>query len=111
MMQRAGKELTKARQEIEDMELPKQKYEKVFVFKGHDDNYLAARDALWDICDAEDWATAKSGRRGSNKTQSYHGGLSGKFKITCDEYAYKCVRMRRDAHCGAEEGHKRDRMV
>ena len=70
-----------------DMELPKQKYEKVFVFKGHDDNYLAARDALWDICDAEDWATAKSGRRGSNKTQSYHGGLSGKFKITCDEEA------------------------
>jgi hypothetical protein len=85
--ERAGKELTKARQEIEDMELHKQKYEKVFVFKGHDDNYIAAREALWGICDAEDWATAKSGRRGSNKTQSYHGGMSGKFKITCDEEA------------------------
>ena len=31
--------------------------------------------------------TAKSGRRGSNKTQSYHGGLSGKFMITCDQEA------------------------
>jgi hypothetical protein len=27
------------------------------------------------------------------------------------EYAYKCVRMRRDAHCGAEQGQKRERTV
>ena len=85
--ERAGKELTKERQAIEDMELTKQKYEKVFVFKGHNDNYITARDALYGICDAEDWTTSKSGRRGSNKTKSYHGGLPGKFKITCDEEA------------------------
>ena len=85
--ERAGKELTKERQAIEDMELTKQKYEKVFVFKGHNDNYITARDALYGICDAEDWTTSKSGRRGSNKTKSYHGGLPGKFMITCDEEA------------------------
>ena len=62
-------------------------YEKVFVVKGHDDNYITARDALYEICDAEDWTTSKSGRRGSNKTKSDHGGLSGKFKITCNEEA------------------------
>ena len=27
----------------------------------------------------------KSGRRGSTKTRSYHGGEKGKFKITCDK--------------------------
>ena len=83
--EKEGKPLTKKQQEVEDLDLTNQSWEKIFVFKGHDDNTEAARDALFNVGEPEDWITAKSGRRGSNKKQSYHGGKCGKFKITTEE--------------------------
>ena len=41
--EKEGKPLTKRQQEVEDLDLTNQSWEKIFVFKGHDDNSEAAR--------------------------------------------------------------------
>ena len=51
---------------------------KIFSFSSYDE----AQGAIWD---QGGWVTSKSGRRGSTKTRSYHGGEKGKYKITCDK--------------------------
>jgi hypothetical protein len=51
---------------------------KIFSFS----SYEEAQGAIWD---QGGWVTSKSGRRGSTKTRSYHGGEKGKYKITCDK--------------------------
>ena len=73
-----GKALSAKCQEVEDMGLPDEEYEKLCMFDSHKEG----QDALWDV---GGWVTSKSGRRGSNKSQSYHGGEKGKYKITCDK--------------------------
>ena len=74
----SGKPLSEKLQQVEDLNLPGETYEKVAAF----DTYPEAQDALWD---KGGWVTSKSGRRGSTKTRSYHGGEHGKYKITCDK--------------------------
>jgi len=74
----SGKPLSATLQKVEDMGLQNEEYEKICMF----DSYEEGQDALWD---KGGWITSKSGRRGSNKAQSYHGGEKGKYKITCDK--------------------------
>ena len=73
-----GKALSAKCQEVDDMGLPDEQYEKICMFDSHKEG----QDALWD---KGGWITSKSGRRGSNKSQSYHGGEKGKYKLTCDK--------------------------
>ena len=65
-------------QQVEDLNLPGEEYEKICSFE----SYNEAQGALWDMGGL---VTSKSGRRGSTKTRSYHGGEKGKYKITCDK--------------------------
>ena len=74
----SGKALSEKLQQVEDLNLTGEAYEKIAVF----DSYEEAQGALWD---KGGWVTSKSGRRGSTKTRSYHGGEKGKYKITCDK--------------------------
>ena len=76
--QESGKPLSEKLQQVEDLNLPGETYEKVAQF----DTYPEAQDALWA---RGGWITSKSGRRGSTKARSYHGGDHGKYKITCDK--------------------------
>ena len=77
----SGKALSEKLQQVEDLNLPGEDYEKIAVFDSYDEAHLA-QGVLWD---KGGWVTSKSGRRGSTKTRSYHGGEKGKFKITCDK--------------------------
>ena len=74
----SGKALSEKLQQVEDLNLTGEAYEKIAVF----DSYEEAQGAIWD---KGGWVTSKSGRRGSTKTRSYHGGEHGKYKITCDK--------------------------
>ena len=74
----SGKALSEKMQQVEDLNLPGEQYEKSARF----DTYREAQDALWD---RGGWVTSKSGRRGSTTARSYHGGEHGKYKITCDK--------------------------
>ena len=65
-------------QQVEDINLPVEKYEKSAMF----DTYREAEVALWD---RGGWVTSTSGRLGSTTARSYHGGQHGKYKITCDK--------------------------
>ena len=59
----SGKALSEKLQQVEDLNLPGEEYEKICSFE----SYNEAQGALWDM---GGWVTSKSGRRGSTKTNA-----------------------------------------